>query len=297
MEQRRQFANASNTASLSAVQEPRTSQSASFPPGAGDTAFITIDNVVFHVDRALLRYSSRVFGTIFEREVTNDRHTNPLRIEAEAATFEYILAFIHPILSSPSIDDIRILAALFRLAKRYEMEGVLHQLRRSLVEVRVVEDRPVLPWYKREPLAALVVAHAFDCITESRLALRECLKGPLEAHVAGAASFDIPAEVMGTVLRLRKERLDLLATKLNPNGGITNTDRNCFYCAMQQAQWRFNLLQHLQSHLQLSKLRDTLPSGHVYCANPHSHLVECQITPETIDAWSQDHARQEEGLP
>lgn len=289
MEQQGQAANASNTASFSADQEPH--HSASYPPGAGDTAFITIDNVIFHVDKTLLRYSSRVFETIFEREDTSEQVV-PLKIEAEAANFEHILAFIHPTLPSPSLDDIRTLAALFRAAKRYEMEGVLYQLRKSIIEIGLVEDKLSTPWYKRAPLGILIVANAFDCVAESRLALRECLKGRLGDHIVGAAGFDIPAEIIGAIVRLREERMGQLTTKLN---SLTSTTTySCAGCSLQQAHLRFNLFQKLQLHLQPSELKNDVGRP-LLCTGGHQRA--CPVSAAGIDLWTFELMQQEERLP
>lgn len=261
-----------------------------YSAGKEDIILTTIDNVTFHVDQALLRCSSHVFKTIFERE---DKGTSPLKIEAEGATLGHLLAFVHPNMPSPLIDDMQTLVALFRVAKRYEMEGVLYQLRKILLEISVVDDVVVPPWYKREPLAIFIVAHAFDCVTESRLALRECLKGPLEAHIAGATSFEISVELMGAVLRLRQERLEQLAMKLNSIGSFV-APRSCFHCGVTHGQWRLTLLQKLQLHLQPSELRNDL-SGSLICAA--GHAVYSHISLANIDTWVCELNQQEEQLP
>lgn len=264
--------------------------STAYPDGQGDITFITIDNVIFHVDRAIMRYSSHVFEIIFEKDDVGES-SSPLKIEAEAATFEHLLTFAHPNKPSPSIDDIHVLAALFRAAKRYEMDGVLHQLRKCLFDFTIADDEMVDPWYKRAPLAVLVIADAFACTIEARLALRECLTGSIEAHIAGAANFDIPAQLLAAVIRMRQERMDFMVAKFE--GVLWAGVNNCFYCGWKQGEWRFRALRGLHLGQPLETLRNVSNLGS--CAS--GHAVPLLVAPTTWDTWIAEAVAKEGTLP
>lgn len=277
-----------STDHTSSESHPRTSTA--YPAGQGDFTFITIDNVIFHIDRAIMRYSSHVFEVIFEREDVGEG-SSPLKIEADAVTFEHLLTFAHPNKPSPSIDDIHVLAALFRAAKRYEMDGVLHQLRKSLFEFTLVDDAIVNPWFQRAPLAVLVIAHAFDCTIEARHALRECLKGSLEVHIAGAANFDIPAQLLAAVVRMRQERIDLMVAKIDGIQHVYAT--NCFHCGLKQGDWRYRALRALQSGQPLDTLKAISNIGNCGAG----HIIANRIEPTIWNIWMAEVAAKEGTLP
>jgi BTB/POZ domain len=226
-----------------------------YPAGHGDLALITVDNVVFHVHRAVLQHSSLVFGTIFDNGPKGEQDDDPqppLKMETDALTLEALLTFTYPDRPSPSIGDVKALASLFRAAKRYEMEGVLHQLRRSLVEIKIIRDSLVQPLYIKSPLAVLIICYAFDCFDEGRLALRECLKGNLEDHITGAQDFDLPSELLSTLLRLRSDRMSWLKTKLDALPWPTN---GCQHCLQRFGEWKLETTLQVQSHLAFEQLK------------------------------------------
>lgn len=172
--------------------------------------------MVFHVHRAVLFHSSHIFETIFDKGDgrTDAASVPPLKIEANADALELLLTFAYPNKSSPYIRELNTLGAVFRAAKRYEMESVLHQLRKTLLEIGMIDEKFIPPLYAAVPLATLTLCYAFDGSVEGRFALRECLKGNLEEYVKGAADFDIPGPLLSAVLRLRRERMEWFKSKL-----------------------------------------------------------------------------------
>ena len=281
---------ATHNAVATRIQE-RTSPT--FPAGQGDIALVTIDNTVFYVHRAVLRYSSHVFETILENGGgEEDESSQPrLKIETDASTLDHLLAFAHSNMSSPSIDDVNVLAAIFRAAKRYEMDGVLQQLRKSLMEVKMVHDVMVQPLFVKAPLAVLVMSYAFDCPAEGRLALRECIKGRLEDHVAGAVEFDIPAELISTILRLRQERETWCLAKLNSVRWPTS---NFYYCACKCGDWRVQVMSQLRTKPQFETLKQvfSIPRN---CAS--GHVIPQPVDQTTLDSWTLEISQLEQVIP
>lgn len=277
----------SSTRDTTAAGGTRERISRTFSAGQGDVALVTIDNALFYVNRAILRYSSHVFETILEKgEEEDDGSSLPrLKMEAEASTLEHLLAFAHPNMLSPSIDDVNVLAAVFRAAKRYEMDGVLQQLRKSLTEVKIVHDIMSQPLFVKAPLAVLVMSYAFDCPVEGRIALRECIKGRLEDHVAGAIEFDVPTELISNILKLRQERETWFMSKLNSIPWPTN---NCYHCACKYGDWRVQVITKLHTKPEFEGFKQTLsiPGN---CAS--GHAVPQPVDQTTLQSWSVEAIR------
>lgn len=188
-----------------------------FPAGSGDIRLISTDGTIFYVHRLILRLASPFFETMFEigSEGTPQSNHLPLRVEADAKTLTCLLQYLYPTPCRPRITDLGQLTATLRTAKRYEMEGVIEQLRSVLTERYLEEDELIVPLYIRYPLPVLLIADAFGFIAEKRLALRECLEGDLTEHLKTVISSDIPARIMIGLLELRKERLEWFRSKLN----------------------------------------------------------------------------------
>ncbi|KIM31378.1 hypothetical protein M408DRAFT_327608 [Serendipita vermifera MAFF 305830] len=266
-----------------------------YPAGHGDIALITLDNTLFHVHRAILQHSSLVFATIFENgpkeEPDNDQDQTPLKMETDGTTLEQLLTFAYPDRQSPTIDDVDAIASIFRAAKRYEMEGVLQQLRKSLVETRIKHDSIVPPLYVRAPLAVLVICYAFDCPDEGRLALRECLKGNLEDHIAGSHSFELPSELLSKLLHLRAERMAWFTAKLNALPWPVN---GCAHCLRKYGEWRLESTMKIQARLNIEELSACVSkSGN--CASGHPIL---NPDPRTVlTEWLVEAKELEEVLP
>jgi hypothetical protein len=279
----------------STALHPRVSSA--FPAGYGDIPLLTVDNTVFYVHSTALQHSSAVFETIFEngpREKGDDGSTvPPLKIEADAATLERLLSYIYPSRPSPSIDDVNVIASLFRVAKRYEMEGIMHQLRKVLLEIRIIRNTVIQPLYIKDPFAVLLIAYAFDCPDEGRFALRECLKGKLQSHILGAAEFDVPAEVMAMLLRLREDRLNWFSTKLESIQWPTN---NCYNCVRALGESKFKVINQLGKNLEFDVLKSTLLSiGNCYSG----HVVATTVPQlqDTLNTWAAEAKEMEEALP
>jgi len=273
--------------------ETRERASAAFPAGQGDMSLITVDNVIFHVHRAVLRHSSPVFETVLEQGRDGKGGSSPLKLkfEAEKTTLDHLLMFAYPNKISPSIQDISVLAALFRAAKRYEMDGVLHQLRLCLTELTIVDEAIQPPLYIRAPLAVLAISYAFDCTLEARLALRECVKGNLEEHIAGAAGFDVPAELFCEIVRLRRLRMDWFTSTVNEIPWNTS----CSHCIQKQGEWRVQLIRELHTCMQFETLKksfDTAISGKCN----YGHQVP-NFTQADLERWKANTTRIEETLP
>jgi len=270
--------------------------SSAYPAGYGDIPLLTVDNTVFYVHSTALQHSSAVFETIFEngpKEKDDEGSIAPLKIEADAATFERLLAYIYPSRPSPSIDDVNVIASLFRVAKRYEMEGIMHQLRKVLLEIRIIRNTVIEPLYIKDPLAVLLIAYAFDCPDEGRFALRECLKGKLQSHIMGAAEFDIPAEVMAMLLRLREERLNWFSTKLESMQWPTN---NCYNCARALGECKIKAINQLGKNLGFEILKGTL-SNIGNCVSGHVVATTTPQMQDTLNTWAAEAKEMEEILP
>ena len=264
-----------------------------FPPGQGDITLVTVDDITFHVHRAVLRHSSSVLETIFDKgDGEGDGGSLPsLKIEASASTLEHLLALAYPNKPSPDFQELGLLTDVFRAAKRYEMEGVLQQLRRSLLEPRVINESIVQPMYITAPLATLVLCCAFDGAMEGRFALRECLRGDLEEHIVGAADFDIPAELLSTILRMRRERLDWFKGKLDSVKWIHNS---CYFCGRKQEEWSTRVLRMLNPQLCFEKARTALYTP-ISCMSGHNTPVP--VTLGTLELWLAEATALETKLP
>jgi hypothetical protein len=271
--------------------------SSAFPAGYGDVPLLTVDNTVFYVHSTALQHSSAVFETIFEngpREKDDEGSTvPPLKIEADAATLERLLSYIYPSRPSPSIEDVNVIASLFRVAKRYEMEGIMHQLRKTLLEIRIIRNTVIQPLYIKDPLAVLLIAYAFDCPDEGRFALRECLKGKLQSHILGAAEFDIPAEVMAMLLRLREERLNWFSTKLE---SIQWPNNNCYNCVRALGEYKIKVINQLGKNLEFEVLRSIL-SNIANCYSGHVVATTLPTLQDTLNTWATEAKEMEETLP
>ena len=278
--------------STSSVLNERTSPL--YPAGHGDISLISIDNTVFHVHRAVLQHSSLVFATIFENSLKgepNDDMQAPLKMETDAVTLEHLLTFAYPDRPSPSIDDVAAIATLFRAAKRYEMDGVLHQLRKSLMETRVVRDSLAQPLYVQAPLAVLVICCAFDCPDEGRLALRECLKGNIEEFIADAHDFDLPSGLLSALLRLRSDRMAWFKTKLDEFPWPVD---GCKHCIQKFGEWKLETTLKIQAQLNFDQLKASVSKAGS-CRSGHAIL---QPDPrEALANWLTEAQELEGSLP
>lgn len=263
-----------------------------YPAGHGDIALITLDNTLFHVHRAILQHSSLVFATIFEsdskEEQGEDECQAPLKMETDGATLERLLTFAYPDRQSPSLDDVEAIANVFRAAKRYEMDGVIYQLRKSLIETKIKHDGLTPPLYVRAPLAVLVICYAFDCLDEARLALRECLKGNLEDHIASSHSFELSSELLSKLLHLRSERMGWFTAKLNTLPWPVN---NCVNCFRKFGEWKLESSFRIQNRLNIEELMACI-SKPGNCISGHPIPM-----PSTATEWLMEAKELEETLP
>ncbi|KAG8785499.1 hypothetical protein FRC20_001431 [Serendipita sp. 405] len=285
----------SDAASIAPSSYPLYQVSKGFPDGKGDITLLTVDNVIFHVHRAILQHSSAVFETIFEAGDAKDEEDEPtkqqLKFEADAATLDLLLRHIYQNHCSPRIEDVDQLASVFRAAKRYEMEGVFDQLRRSLLEMRITRRKVVSPLYIRYPFAILAITYAFELYEEARLALRECMKGDMKAHMEGASNFDVPVPLMNTIISLRESRANWFKSKLD---GIPWPSTNCIYCYRKCAEWRCQLERNVMSKLDFEVVRRELAKPE-RCENGHD---PSQLVPAgTLSAWSDEWKKMQEVLP
>lgn len=268
--------------------------SGSYPTGYGDISLLTVDNTIFHVHRSVLQHSSDVFETIFEngpKSDTEGRTSAPLKIEADAATLELLLAFIYPNKQAPYIDNISTISALFRVAKRYEMEGVKQQLRKGLLEIRLVRNTIVPPLYVKSPLAVLAISYAFECADEARFALRECIKGSLRQHLEDAQEFDFPSELMQILLRLREERMAWFLTRLD---SLQWPNNNCFNCARRFGEWKMKTISELDKNLEITQLK-TSASRLEKCWS--GHIIWTADMQGALDQWLSEAKELENALP
>lgn len=280
----------SNTPSASTTHER---VSALYPVGHGDIALLSIDNLLCYVHRHILEHSSPIFGTIFSVRNKGSEDNGPprLKIEARGSTLETLLAFIYPDRAPPLIESIVVIDQLFRVAKRYEMEGVLHQLRRCLLEVRVAGDTVTTPLFVKHPLAVLVISYVFECPEEGRLALRECLRGDINDHVAGAKGFDIPSELMSAVLTYRRERSEWFLTELDTVGWPANNCINCYKAVAEKRTKSAHLIANRSNTDVYTEIWNKLGQ----CNS--GHIISLPNLESWTTGWAEKAKRLEESLP
>jgi len=184
-----------------------SSQSETFNETTGDFALSSSDNTVFYVPRAVLQLSSKVFETMFKAGTESPEDASPIRMQATANELDIILKVAHPGHKKSTVHDVHTLLGLLCIAKRYEMDAVLDDLREWLVKTRYVDGETILPIAVREPLASLVVAHSFGFRDEVRFALREVVKCDLSVELDKAQKCDIPLSLMHFLHGLRAERI------------------------------------------------------------------------------------------
>ncbi|KAG8808750.1 hypothetical protein FRC17_003799 [Serendipita sp. 399] len=273
---------------------PQYQVSTSFPDGKGDITLLTVDGVVFNVHRAVLQHSSPIFETIFEAGSvkTETEEVKPqLKVEADAATLDIILRYIYPSMRSPTIEDVDILASVFRAAKRYEMDGIQYQLRRELLEMRIVRQKIVPPFYIRQPFAVLIIMHAFECYDEARLALHECLKGDMKVHMEGASTLDIPVPLMSTILRLREHNASWFRAKLDE---IPWPSPSCHLCYLMHAIWRRALERDIMLELDFDVLKEEVETSGK-CGSGHECLKT--MPPDKLSSWLEEWKERQDTLP
>ncbi|KAG8758114.1 hypothetical protein FRC14_000738 [Serendipita sp. 396] len=289
--------NTSDAASSTSLSHshPQYQASTSFPDGKGDITLLAVDNVIFHVHRAVLQHSSSVFETIFEAGSVKDEEKQafkqPLKVEADARTLDVLLRYIYPNRCSPIIEDVNLLASVFRAAKRYEMEGVSDQLRRGLMETRVTHQKIIPPLYIRYPFSIMAISHAFGCYDEARVAMKECIKGDLKAHMEGALDLDAPVSLMATIIRLRENRASWFQSKLDKMPWPSNS---CIHCCRKCAEWRFQLERRAMLELDFEAMRRGLETQQ-FC--PAGHEIARLVVASTLSSWLEEWKIMEENLP
>jgi BTB/POZ domain len=184
-----------------------TVTSSAFNETSSDFALISSDNTIFYVPRAVLQLSSKVFETMFKAGTESAEDADPIRMQATGKELETVLKFAHPGHKNPIVNDATTLADLLRVAKQYEMEVVLDNLREWFVKPRYENGVSTEPIAIREPLTSFVVAASFEFENEVRFALREVVKSDLEKELDKARKYDIPLSLMHLLYKLRAARV------------------------------------------------------------------------------------------
>lgn len=269
--------------------------SSSFPEGHGDLCVSSVDNHIFYIHRSALQHASSVFGTVFERGTEDDdQKKDPIKLEADGKTLETVLRLLYSNREATPVRDTRQLAAIFRFAKRYEMDGIFHLLRKEMLAIRVVGDSIIHPLYVTDPISSLIIAHAFDCEAEARLALRECVKGALDSQLDLAGDFDIPVHLMQTILRLRNERVQLLVDKLKL---IPMVQNGCIHCATTYDQWRGQILSSIQREPSFLIFKNSIKTTPITnCAGGHASVNQTNLS-TNLSTWSTEFDALELTLP
>jgi BTB/POZ domain len=200
-----------------------------FDETTGDFALISSDETIFHVPRAVLQLSSKVFEAMFEAGTPSTEDVAPIRMQADAQHLEMILKLTHPGHISPIISDITTLAELLRIAKQYEMESVKDQLRVWFMKERIEDGMVLQSIIAASPLAAFVVATSFECVDEARYALKEVIKCDLCQDLGACKNYEIPLYLMQYILKLRAGRATWLKTRLKQFSKLARN--HCMFAA------------------------------------------------------------------
>ncbi|CAG7852982.1 SubName: Full=Uncharacterized protein {ECO:0000313/EMBL:CCA72179.1} [Serendipita indica DSM 11827] len=264
-----------------------------FPAGQGDFLVTSADRMLFYVHQTALLHASGNFKAAFEKSASEATAgaIPALKMEENAVTLEILFQYVYQDRQSPSIGDVHILNNVFRAARKYEMEGVLQQLRKSLLETRLHQGRIIQPLYVRYPFATLAIATAFDCKDEARFALRECLKGDLASHIKDASGIQIPADLVVYVMRLRRERAAWFSSKLDSWPWPTEGCHNCY---RGYAEIRMQLEKELAFSLDYKSVKQVVIDPSRTCSSQH-HIPEA--TRELIQAWDAEWFEMKQPLP
>lgn len=180
----------------------------------GDFPLVSSDGTIFFVPENVLRFNSKVFDDMFRVGAPSDNDTIPLAMQADAKHLEMILKLTHPSHVAVDVNEVSTLAELLRIAKQYEMDAVIRQLRGSFLRTRIENGVLMEPITVREPLAAFVVAISFDFIDEARFALGKVIECDLSQELGKAKRFEIPLYLMQYILDLRASRTEWLKEKV-----------------------------------------------------------------------------------
>jgi len=101
----------------------------------------------FHVHKLILSLASIVFRDTFSipqppRRTSEDTTLDVVNVEETAKVLETFLQLIYPV-KPPDIDDLQLVDDLFRLADKYEANGVHAKLTRILVSPSFLRDDPI----------------------------------------------------------------------------------------------------------------------------------------------------------
>jgi hypothetical protein len=218
---------------------------------------------------------------MFEAGTPSAADETPIAIQADAKHLEMILQFAHPALVSPKVDDVATLAQLLRIAKQYEMDGVLGQIREWFTKASVTDAGVIYPISMRDPLAAFVLAFSFDCLDEARYALREVIKCDLSQELGPAKNFEIPLYLLQQIEELRTERtawymmkvttlsqaVILSCMNFNPNSSLSKS--SAYSQAPDCARWQGSAMKALQRAPSFSTLK-----GLIYNSATHTLTEE-----------------------
>jgi hypothetical protein len=216
------------------MDQPVLQNSTKFPPGYGDFALQSNDNVVCYFPRYLLEYMSPVFKDMFSLPEPNTSHPMgksptppPLKLTENSAVIEALLEHIDPKSKRGLPIKPDVILELLEAAQKYQISTITKWFvgHVGLPQIDDSSETPVFleSFTVTHPQLTLTCALRFDFPSIGKTALRELAGCP--ASIIQLESEDLPSRVYKYQCQLREVRIERTG---NTSPSSLGPSRNCW---------------------------------------------------------------------
>ena len=228
-------------------------------PGVKDFQLLSSDGCTFHLSRQALAQASGFFADMFAMG-SSDPGSQPVTAAEEFTILHPVLCLVYAShgVSAPPISSFTTLTALYRVAEKYEMHGVIQCLLSVLFQPRTVDGHCAIPFVKMHPIPSLALLMLNGSQFGVQAAMQECILGDKQIAAKGidVGRIDIDVRMIDYIHSERQNRVQFIMIRIErwPGCGWGGCVADCL-----KGPWHMTLRKVVEDNPTLVAL-----SKHVY---------------------------------